>query len=307
MAYVFESLDDFLFEELGSLKKFNLPNELLKKIVANSGYHSAGRESQVDLIANPKDYQKLLKDLKADFVAGIISVDGVAKFFFSRESERKFKMHNIDIMRSQEEEKRKRDEERKRRDAERSKQNEGLNEGRSRYRGSYDPSDMGAYSVQTLADFIKGMQGEVTLELIRKDEQRDRKRGERSQIRMKQDPLKQDGNSYSRSSSVSQIRRYEKYASKKRIEIDKKIDSVKEELKEQILNNFDKAMDKILDDLRRGYSWYADPKEIGPAIIKGIDFSKLKNLAAAYDAVEPGGSDPNSIVKATSTLKKLGY
>jgi len=310
MAYVFESLDDFLFEDLGSLKKFNLPKDLLKKIITDPGYRAAGKDSVVDIVDNPKDYQKLLKDLKNEFVAGIISADGIAKFFFVRSSERKFHVYNIELARSKEEEKRKRDEERKQRDLERQKQNEGLNEGRSRrgYYGSYDPSDMGEYSTQSLSDFIKKMEGEVTVELIRKDLEREKIKQGRFELRKKEDPLDAGGDkTYSRTSSISQKKRYDKYSSKKRIEIDKKIDEVKEGLKDQINNNFDKAMDKLIEDLRKGYSWYADPKSIGEALLKGVDFSKLKNIAAAYDAIEPGRTSPDDIVKATQKLKNLGY
>ena len=40
--------------------------------------------------------------------------------------------------------------------------------------------------------------------------------------------------------------------------------------------------------------------------MKGIDLSSFKNLAAAYDAIEPGKSRSDT-AKATRDLKKLGY
>jgi len=307
MQYVFESLDEFLFEDLGSLKKFNLPKELLQKIIASSG----GRESAIEIIDNPTDYQKLLKALKDEFVAGIISVNGDPRLLFYRSSERKFQCYSIQRSRDMEEDRRKRDAERKQWALERQRQNESLNEGRSR-RGyhNYDPSDMGEMSTQSLSDFIKNLEskeGDVTVELIRRDTGRELKRSERWERRKVEDPLQQHGSEYSRESSPSQLKRYEKFATKQRTKIDKDIEEQREKLKKQIENNFDKAFDKVIADLRRGYSWYADPKNFSNELIKGINFSGVQKLAKAYDAVEPGKRDPLSIQKAIKTLKDLGY
>ena len=308
MQYVFESLDEFLFEDLGSLKKFNLPKELLQKIIASS---SGGRESAIEIIDNPTDYQKLLKALKDEFVAGIISVNGDPRLLFYRSSERKFQCYSIQRSRDMEEDRRKRDAERKQWELERQRQNESLNEGRSR-RGyhNYDPSDMGEMSTQSLSDFIKNLEskeGDVTVELIRRDTGRELKRSERWERRKVEDPLQQHGSEYSRESSPSQLKRYEKFATKQRTKIDKDIEEQREKLKKQIENNFDKAFDKVIADLRRGYSWYADPKNFSNELIKGINFSGVQKLAKAYDAVEPGKRDPLSIQKAIKTLKDLGY
>lgn len=307
MQYVFESLEEFLFEDLGSLKKFNLPKNLLDRILKQANYFGVGgRESAVDLIDNPKDYQKLLKALKDPFVAGIISVDGDPRVFFHRSSERKFQCYSILRSREEEEDKRKKDAERKQREIERERQrqNEGLNEARRGYH-RYDPTDMGEMSTQALAYFIKGLEGDVTVELIRPDINRDTKKKERFETRRGEDPLAQDHQGYI--ASPSQRKRYEKFATKKRIEIDKKVDEQREKLKKQIEENFDKAFNKIMEDLRKGYAWYADPKHFSDELLKGVDFSGIKTLASAYDAVEPGQSDPNSVSKAISVLKKLGY
>lgn len=309
MQYVFESLDEFLFEDLGSLKKFNLPKELLQKIIASSS--SGGRESAIEIIDNPTDYQKLLKALKDEFVAGIISVNGDPRLLFYRSSERKFQCYSIHRSRDMEEDRRKRDAERKQWELERQRQNESLNEGRSR-RGyhNYDPSDMGEMSTQSLSDFIKDLEskeGDVTVELIRRDTGRELKRSERWERRKVEDPLQQHGSEYSRESSPSQLKRYEKFATKQRTKIDKDIEEQREKLKKQIEDNFDKAFDKVIADLRRGYSWYADPRNFSSELIKGMNFSGVQKLAKAYDAVEPGRKDPISIQKAIKTLKDLGY
>jgi hypothetical protein len=310
MSYVFESLNDFLFEDLGNLKKFNLPKEILGGIIKTNGfgYYPGGRESKVDIVENPKDYQKLLKALKPEFIAGVISVDGEARFIFNRSSERKFKMYDIKKAREQEIEKKKRDEERKQRDLEWERRNSGVNEGRSR--GGYhyyDPANMGEYSTQTLSDFIKKLEGDVTLELIRKDLERDKKIRSRSEIRQKEDPLSPGGRDYYRAASTSQSNRYEKFATKKRLQIDKDIESEKEKIRKQIEDNFDRAFDEIIKDLRKGYSWSADPKNFTEKMLKGINFSGIQKIAKAYDAVEPGQGSPDAAQAAIKKLRDLGY
>jgi hypothetical protein len=307
MSFVFESLDEFLFEDLGNLKKFNLPGDLIKKIMSGSGYTSriGGRDSQVDLIKNPHDYKTLTAALKPDFTAGIISIDGKATYFFLRESERKFKLFDIEAIRQYEENRRKRDLERK------ARQNESLNEGRSR-RGWYaqETGLVGEYSAQTLSEFIKekGKDKEITVELIRPDVERAETKKERWESKAKNvDPLSSENTGYSRTSSPSQRGRYEKYATKKRFGIDKKVDDTREKLRSQILGNFDKAFDEILKNLRQGYAFYADPKSLADKMMQGVDFSGLKTLAQAYDAVEPGKTSPEDTAKASRILKQTGY
>jgi hypothetical protein len=299
MSYVFESLDDFLFEDLGNLKKFNLPKEFLDKMIRgghifNSG-GNAGRESAVDLIEDPQDYSKLLKALKDPFNAGIISVDGNPKYFFYRISERKFAMQDIESVREEEISRRKRNAERKR----------GLDEGRSSRGWRYQPRGIDEYSTKDLSDFIKKLEGSVTVELIRSDESREKIRQERWPKKISNDPLSPP-EGYYRSSSPSQKNRYQKYTSKKRVEIDKQVEDIKDEIRDQIISNFDKALEKILGDLRKGYSWSASSETIGKQIMNGVNLSKFTKLAAAYKAIEPSPSESDP-AKSSRELKKLGY
>jgi hypothetical protein len=313
MSYVFESLDEYLFEDLGTLKKFNFPKRVIQDLIRGRGWTSreAGRESVVELIENPTDYKKLLKELKPEFSAGVISVDGVAKYAFNRESERKFNLVNLQSIRDDEESDRKRKIEMQMRDEERRRrlesQNENLNE---RRRMTYHQrGDMGSVSVQELANKMKDLQkdGEVTLELIRPDDLRVEKKSRRSDLRRPEDPLDTDADSYRGVPSKSQRLRYEKYATKKRLEVDKKIDVEREKLRKQIEANFDKAFDKMMGDLRKGYAWYAEPGEFAKKIATGVDFSGIKRLAKAYDAIEPGQGTADDMHKAVQTLKSLGF
>jgi len=305
MSYVFESLDDFLFEDLGNLKKFGLPKELIQKIMNGSGWSSriAGRESLVEEIPNAKDYKALTAALKPEFTAGIISISGKPKYLFHRMSERKFKLYDIESIQRYEDDRRKRNLESKKR------QNENLNERRGGYSYSRETGLYGEFSAQSLSDFLKDQSknGDITVELIRPDKAREEKHQQRwKQNSSNPDPLKQSG-SYSPEASLSQRARYNKYSTKKRTEIDKKVDIEREKIREQLHKNFDKAFDKILQDLRKGYAWNADAKHLGEEIMRGLDLSGFQNLAKAYDAVEPNSSNPSAAAKASQLLKKTGY
>lgn len=314
-SYLMESFEEFktLNENMGNLSRFNLPKRIIQKIMNYGGWDKPGQGSEVNVIEVPKDPKKFSKVLNQDAFAGaVISVDGEPKYFFKRESERKFELYDLDSIREYEkdeyekkmERKREREErERKRQEA----QNENLNERRRGYYGGYDPGNKGSYSGQGLAEFIQGLEGDVTVELIGYDKPGAELRKARSETRQKEiDPL-DPGDSWGGASQSSQ-ERYKKYATKKRLQIDKTVEDIKADVKEKIIENFDKVMDDIIDNLRRGYSWYGKPKELGEKLVQGIDLSKLEDLAAAYDAVEPGGSrGGKEAAKASRVLKRQGY
>jgi hypothetical protein len=306
MEYVYESLESFLFEDLGNLKRFNLPKSIIDDVIRGGGWSSkvAGRESEIRSIPNPGDYKTLLSSLKEDFTAGIISVDGVSRYIFVRESERKFKLTDIEIKRKKEAEriaKKKRIQE----------NSSNINERRG-YREPYDPANLGSYSTNELSAFIKKLSddGDVSLDLIIPDKERQEKREKRAKIAQTRDPLRyeRDGYGYTSIPGEAHQRRYEKYASKKRAQIDKKVEDIKSDLRDQILNNFDKAIESILSDARKGYSWAASKEEVGKKLVSGIDFKDFLRIVKAYDIVEPTpyglAGDP---AKASRELKKLGY
>jgi len=317
MPYVFESLDEFLNEDLGTLQKFNLPQNLIQKIVGQHGYLSkvGGRESTISIIDDPTNYKNLLNSLKDDFTVVIISVNGEAKYLFQRESERKFNMFEIEVARKEEEAKLKRkkesDEREKQRKLEREQrekeQNQNLSEARRRVE-YHEPGGIGSYSVKDIIEKIKKLEGEgaeVLVEIIGGDPERSKKIEKRRQMRMGEDPLYIETRYYS-APSQSQQTRYKKYTTKKRLEIDKKIEAEKDKLRNQIIDNFDETIDSVIKSLRQGYSWYAKKDEIGKKLLDNVDLTSFKKLAAAYDAIEPGSQKGDS-AKASRELKKLGY
>lgn len=309
MSYVFESLDEFLFENFGNLQKYNLPKSLLSKIFGGVSYQTTvGKDSPVIPVENLTDYKKFTAELKERFLFGIISVEGLPKFLFNRISDRKFKIFNIEKEREEIIKDAERKKERARREAEweAKRKNESLSEGRRGSSGYYDPALLGEYSTPELFDFIKKISGEVIVELVGEDKVREETRTKRNELKRKVDPLKPEGEKgYYYSGSKSQRLRYDKYSASKRTEIDQKVEDVKESIKNQINNNLDKAIDNIVSELRKGYSWYADPKKLADEILKGVNFSQLQKLASAYDAVEPGKSMPEDIIKATQAMKKF--
>jgi hypothetical protein len=292
-SYVFESLDDFVLnEDMGTMKKFNFPRGIIKKMLGQGGWEGAGRGSDIEIVEVPKDAKKFSKVLKDDFHGGVISVDGEAKYFFIRKSERKFDLYDLDKIHKHEkkeyEDKKERERERKEREAQRAVQNENLNE-RRYYGYNYDPGNIGDYSGQGLAEFIQNLEGDVKVELIRSDKERKETQNKRRENRNFEDPLAYDRTSYGYGSiPKAQKDRYKKYATKKRLQIDKDVEDVKKATKEKITNNIDRALDEIIKDLRKGYGWAADTKKLGEEIMKGINLDEFKKLRAAYDAVEPG-------------------
>lgn len=310
-GYVYESLDEFLNEELGTLKKFQLPQYLIDKIIRGPGgwtAERAGRESDVEEIENPGDYKNLLKTLKDPFNSGIISVDGIAKYFFYRESERKFKLYDIEEIRNHEEQKlqrkREREEREKQRRLEIETQNENLNERRFH---NYDPGDKGNYSTQGLAEFIKNLEGDVKVELIRSDEKREEKMKSRYEKRTSEiDPLEQPRSGYTRDISKSQKERFKKYSAKKKIKVAKDLQEAKENLKKQIVDNLDKALEEIIDDVKRGYTFNISRDHMGKEIMSNVNLKEISELAELYSALkaEYGASmDPVEVSKLMKRKK----
>jgi hypothetical protein len=326
----FESLSEFLNEDLGNLKKFNLPLKTIKKLTGTGDYYTgyAGRESQIVQVPDPGNYKKLVAALKTRFRAGIISVDRVPTYLFSQISDRKFKMYDIEALRNddkrdyeydkkhrKEREERNREdilkrEEKRKEKLRKIKYGEDLNEGRRSWNRS-DPEEVGEFSNKSLADKIKKLIDDgkdVTLELIMPDEKRSEAQDSRRDSKTITDPLYHPGrNGYSSRdyTSDSQSKRLKKYGAKKRLSLNKNLEEAKENLKNQIIKNFEKALDEVLRDVKDGRTYNLDTKSIGSELLRGVDLSEIKNLGNAYDAVKfDYRTDPSEAIKK---LKELGY
>jgi hypothetical protein len=311
MAYVYESLDSFLNEDMGNLNIFkDIPDEWHQWILgSNGGYNAGGRNSEVSKIENPTDSKILAKSLRADGVhSAIIKINGKSKYFIRQESPQKFKVYDADQMYSVE--KKRREEERKKREKNESISFNKLDEIR-RGRHNYQESGLiDSKNINEIVAWIQKLQSEgknLEFFVIGMDKDRAEKSRQRREEKNISDPYEKKP-SYGvsdKGSSDIQINRYNIYAEKKRAELDKLVDDEIEKFKNQIISNMDKAIEDIMENLRKGYAWYADSKNISEKIMKGVDLSGIKRFAEAYDAIEPSGDkDP---LEASKKLKKLGF
>jgi hypothetical protein len=309
MAYVFENLEEFLNEDMGTLKMFqDIPKEWIDKIFKTSSGRTTGPHSEVKLIDDPSNYKNLLKIFKTEAQFIIIKVNNRSKYLIEQESPNKYKVYDADQMWS--ETKKRRDEESKKREKERNDKIKESFLSEARRGHHYVESGLvGSMTVQEIIGFIKKLKDEgkqVEAYSIIKDIEREKISQKRTEIRSIEDPLeKSKGYFDSERSSISQNKRFNIFAEKKKAELDKIIDDEINSFKEKVIVNFDIAMKKIIEDLRKGYDWQANPEEIGKKIVSGVDFSGIKKFAQAYKAIA-SGSDKNP-VEASKELKKLGF
>ena len=328
MSYASESLKNFLNEDLGNLKQIaDMPKEWKQKLITN---YRAGANSQITSMepSGDKKFQAFLKD--EDKIATILKVDGQTKYYIEKMSPQKFKIYDADQeysirkpreKKAQEERdaawKKELEDRQARFDAANKPKNESisnppkvdevLNERRGRGGKWHDPAEMGEYSVGGVIDFInklieKGQKVEALN--ISKDKEREKKTNTRSQNWNDPDPLEKIYG-VNRGVSKSAKLRFEKFEEKKRAEIDKKVDIEIEKFKEQILKNFDDAMEKLLSDMRKGYA-SVDAKSIGEKLLAGVNLDGIKRFKAAYDVI----SNPYREIKPAEVLdqlKKLGF
>ena len=331
MAYASTTLKNFLNEDLGTLKQIaDMPKEWKQKLIQN---YRAGENSEVTTMDASETPAKLTKFLKDESrVATILKVDGKTKYYIEKISPQKFKVMDADEEGSiriprrkaaeaaREAQWKKEAEERQARiDAANApkptsesisnppKVTDVLNERRGGRGQWHDPAELGEYNAGGLLDFIKKLTDKgqkVELVNIYKDVPREKKSGERSKIRNTIDPLEPTQGSYNRGVSAAAKKRFEKFEEKKRAEIDKKVDIEIEKLKDQILINFDDAMEKVLAEMRKGYG-SIDAKSIGEKILAGVNLDGIKRFKAAYELIDQYRDiKPAEIL---SQLKKLGF
>jgi hypothetical protein len=320
---VFESLDQFLNEDLGTLKPFSdAPKEWKDKFLRTTSYKGMGGEhSKVEELPPTADYKTLLKYFKEEsLIIVIIKKDGKSEFMFERDPQTPSKFLGRKSSEEYSIKQKRREEEKKAIEIERlakEKTNENINppkaddinERRSRV-PHYDSAEIGKMSVPEIQEWIKRQKTEnpnstYQIFFIFADPERGKKRKERLDIRNIEDPYTVNPGS-TREATHSQSQRYDIFTEKKRAKLDKEMDRVLDDFKQQLMDNFDKSMEKVLYDIRRGYSWNLDVKTIGEALMKGVDMTELKKFTEAYDAIEPENYKKDS-AEASKKLKKLGF
>ncbi len=309
-----ESLYEFLNEDLGTLKPFSdIPKEWKDKLLKTAS--KGGENSKVLELSTDADYKTLLKNLKDEsLIIAIIKKDGKSEFMLERDPQTPSKFK---VRKGNDEYSFKQKQREKAREAEilAREKNESLNppkigeiNERMRVHGGYDAANVGKMSVTEIQKWLERQKKEnpnskYQIFLIFADAEREKKRRERMKVRDIEDPLALS--SYHYEKTGAQKERYEIFAEQKRAQLDKQLDKVLDDFKQQLVDNFDKSMENIIDDMRRGYSCSLDIKSIGEALLKGVNMTELKKFNAAYDAIEPHG-DPDS-AKAAKELKKLGF
>ena len=296
---------DILNEDLGNLKQFKgLPEEWIVSLFGdkrNSG-REVGRDSEIEKIIDFKNYKILLKALKQDdFKAALVTIKGIIEYMITSISPNKFLVYSA-----------KKTDSRKKQVIKEYGEIEYisiLNErhgGRSRrpsYR-SYEDGQYAEMSVPDISKFLEKIESEGSIEffIIKKDLDRFKLSRERYQTKSISDPLYKEPDDYYNRASLSQNKRQRLYGEKKKAELDKEIDDVIDKLKEKVIENIDTALEKTLEDIRKGYTWNIDPDAIGKSILKGVSLSGLKRFGEAYKAIV----DLNP-VESSKKLKQLNF
>jgi len=277
---VFESFSEFLNEDLGSLKGLDLPPEFITLMFGDpksGGWlqsNAAGRQSPTIDASEFSDYKKFRELLKPKgFNSLLVLLNGKVKYLVMYESDRKVKVYDRDLTQSVKDA------------AKKLKESLQINEGRRRrgYWGSNYSGLLDSYSIPELHNLIMKLTetGEVTLKAVLGDPEREKKFKERrSVINKSVDPLKKDYYG-----SESQRTRARKYSEMKRLRIDKYMERERERLKDLILQNLEGALNDVISDIQRGYSFYADSKNIGEKIMKGVDLKNFQTIANAYSSI----------------------
>jgi len=292
MEIIFESMDEFLNENLGVLSKYNLSKPVIDLAVVYQGSRRIGPTSEVEVFKN-LNYKTVAAALKPQFGAGFILANGSTQYMLTRESDRKYNVFEI---------------------------SNKISEGR---RGGYGPdipnnyrqagwmASLSAKGVFELITKLTDAGLDVTLEMVQEDIKREGIRKDRQQasydnIHTLEKPESEGFGG--QSPSGSQRIRNRKVAMKRKVELEKKAGAIAAGVKEDILKKFDTAMDEVMQNLRKGYSWYASGDEIGKKIVKGLDLSTLKNLSEMYKVIEEvGKADSNvQVQELLNKLKKMG-
>lgn len=165
------------------------------------------------------------------------------------------------------------------------------------------------YSIDEIMDIVDKMKGDkafADLEVfaISQDAKRAEKVKARSQEREVQDPLYSNPNAYSPNPTPAQIKRAKTYSSIKRPKLDARVESEVNKVKAQVSEAIDKALEKAIADMKKGYSWSVSNKAIADSVSKAINIAGLERLAKAYSAIQADYS-PNP-TKMAKDLKQTG-
>jgi predicted CoA-binding protein len=147
---------------------------------------------------------------------------------------------------------------------------------------------------------------DLTVEAISKDAERQELSLQRGTERQKVDPLQTNKPQWGDPiPSVAQKARAKKYGDLKKPVLDKKLVIEIDKIKTQMGATLDKALENVIADIKRGYSFNISKEEIGKKLVAGINISGLQQLVQAYDAIKTDYSQDQPY-KMAQKLKNTG-
>jgi len=272
---LFQSLEEFsLMENMGNLAKYKFPEEIIRNVYRKFGSRGAGTRSEIKEIKEDLSLKKFKLLL-------IVLFNNEPNLLIERESERKYNLYDL------------------------KEQHRTYKKSGRRGRGYYSNGfELGNYSSNTLYDKIQGVRyqtrdengtlektdDDVSIEyhLIYKDTKTEnilKKRQDSKNLpKDKLDTSKDWSNDViaSRSQELKNNIIYGKTLKK----IEKSVAAYEKSIFDKIKNNFEKAFEKLIDDLKSGYSWNVTPTELGKNLTSSIKLDELTDLKEIYTLVK---------------------
>lgn len=272
-----------------------LPKHWIKYLTARygrgyPGYDMAGENSKTEKL--PRFEEKFIKKALKDpaNIAIIGKKEGQPLFMISRHDEKSTRFYFFE--------------------AEKGKgrhDSKGTGYYGGRRRGRYHYADY--YAIDEIMDIVDKMKGDkafADLEIfaISKDPKRAEKISTRAKEKEVRDPLVGSHNPYSDNPSPAQVKRAKTYSDIKRPKLDARVQFEVNKVKAQVNDAIDKALEKAIADMKKGYSWSVSNKAIAADVANAINISGLARLAQAYSAIK-GDYNPNP-AKMAKDLKQTG-
>lgn len=268
-----------LFEDLGNLSKFKLPKEWIRDLIVTGGsYYSAGPESEMETVNIKEPYEIKRAFDKENVEAIFIKIEGEWKYYVKKISTRKYGVTDRDDT----EEYAKKDQ-----------------YGRRHISGRVSFLE---YSRPGIEEWLQDKDIEEAI-AVYLDVERRKKASKRAKLRDIKDPLEQPSDQWSSQLSPRQKARKEKYIEVKKPKLERGLEKTIQNIRRQLMDNFDEAIEKNIDDIRKGYDWYSSKEEIGKSILKGINLKDFQRFAKAYSILRNEYKDPMDLTRA---LKKIG-
>ncbi len=270
-----EYLSQSLNEDLGTLKKFDLPKDWIQILL--KGGIMIGRESNL-IDINFTDSIEIKKIFDNDDIRVVFlktKEDGW-RYMIKRETPRKYQIYDKHLTRDW---------------ILKNKPSPGYKFKRLGLLKEIRRSE--------LDSFIKHV-NVIDAQAIEIDMQRREKRRKRSDYVYKDvDPLATD-DTWMDKLTPAQKARKEKYGKLKEPRLEMGLEQEVKKMKKQLIDNFENAIEKNIKDIKKGYNWAGTRDKIGNALLKGLSLEDFQKYVDAYDVLKHDYKDATDLA---STLK----